>query len=99
MIPNAFAIAYRIGKWYMERIHSWPWGGERPVRTLKPYFQAVSRGRFYEFTVGAQHALNFLTMRGGETIKKMLIRFGVRDHPDPVSLKQGYLLVSVGEKA
>jgi len=98
MIPNAFAIAYRIGKWYMERIHRWPWGGERPMRTLKPHFRSVNKGRFYEFTVGAQHSLTFLNMRGGETIKKMLIRFGVRDHLDPVSLKQGYLLVSVGEK-
>ena len=99
MTPNALAIAYRIGKWYLERTHRWYWGGERPMRTLKPHFDAVSRGRFCEFTVGARHALNFLTMRGGKTIQRLLTQLGIKDHPYPVFLKQGYLLVSVGEKA
>ena len=99
MTPNALAIAYRIGKWHLERTHRWYWGGERPMRTLKPHFDAVNRGRFCEFTVGAQHALNFLTMRGGKKIQRLLPRLGIKDHPNPVFLKQGYLLVSVGEKA
>lgn len=99
MVPNALAISYRIGKWYMERTGRWYWGGERPMRTLKPHFRSVTKGRFYEFTVGAQHALNFLTMRGGRKIQKLLTCLGIRDDPDPAPLRQGYLLVSVGEKA
>ncbi len=69
------------------------------MRTLKPHFQLVSKGRFYEFTVGAQHALNFLTMRRGVKIQRFLARVGFRDHSDLAPFKQGYLLVSVGEKA
>src|SRR5262245_61994064 len=38
MVPNASSVAYRVGKFYMEKRGTWHWGGERPHSTLKPYF-------------------------------------------------------------
>lgn len=100
LVPNALSIAYRVGKWYMERTKRWPWGGERPFRTLKPSFRAVTKGKLSEFTVDAQNSLNFLTMPGGERIKNLLIRtLRLKYHSRPVLLRQGYLLVTIGEKA
>jgi len=99
LVPNALSIAYRVGKWYMQRTKRWPWGGERPFRTLKPSFRAVTKGKLFEFTVDAQNSLNFLTMPGGERIKNLLIRtLRLKYHSRPVLLKQGYLLVTIGEK-
>jgi ubiquinone/menaquinone biosynthesis C-methylase UbiE len=99
MVPNALSIAYRIGKWYMEKTKRWSWGREFPFRTLKPYFRAVTKGKVFEFTVDARHSLNFLTMPCGERIKRTVVRaLRLRHHSRPALFRQGYLLVTVGEK-
>jgi SAM-dependent methyltransferase len=99
MVPNALSIAYRIGYWYMKKTKQWKWGGERPFTTLKPYFNGISDVRIAEFTVAAKHSLNFLTMPTSDYIKRLIIRFlKMKDHAKPALLKQGYLLVAIGER-
>ncbi len=98
--PNALSVAYRLGKWYMERSNQWRWGGERPLRTLKLHFRGTTRGKVVEFTLGTRHALNFLTMPGGKYLRSLLLRaLRGKCHSEPSFLRQGYLLVTIGEKA
>jgi len=100
MVPNALSIAYRVGKFYMEKRGTWEWGGERPFPTLKPYFRAAGCHQIDEVSVAAKTSLNFLTMRGGERIKRLFVRtLGLKDHAKPALFKQGYLLITIGEKA
>ena len=99
MVPNALSIPYRIGKFYMERTGTWEWGGERPFVTMKPYFRAVGCNRMREVSVAAKTSLNFLTMRGGGLLKRLTTSvLRLTDHPEPSLFKQGYLLITVGEK-
>ena len=99
LVPNARSIAYRLGKWYLERRGRWHWGRERPFRTLRPHFRAAGNGRVTEFCVGTRHSLDFLVMRGGPTLKRLLIRLlRLTDHSKPAAFGQGYLLVTIGER-
>jgi SAM-dependent methyltransferase len=99
LVPNALSIAYRVGKFYQEKTGAWEWGGERPFPTLKPYFRAVGCRNITEMTVAAKLSLDFLTMRGSGLLKRMLIRgLQLKSHDNPAKLKQGYLLISIGEK-
>ncbi len=99
MVPNAASLAYRIGKFYMEQRGTWEWGGERPHSTLKPFFREVGCHDVEELSVAAKTSLEFLTMRGGAPIRRTLTRFfNLTDHPRPALLKQGYLLITVGNK-
>jgi SAM-dependent methyltransferase len=99
LVPNARSIAYRLGKWYLERRGRWHWGRERPFHTLRPHFQAAGNVQVTEFCVGTKHSLDFLVMRGGPVLKRLLIRgLGLTDHAQPAAFGQGYLLVTIGEK-
>lgn len=99
MAPNAFSIAYRFGKRYMEKKGQWFWGKERPFYSLKSLFQKADKCTVKEFSVGTKHSLTFLTMRGGKYVKKLIEKFFfLKDHCRPAALKQGYLLITVGEK-
>ena len=99
MVPNAFSIPYRIGKFYMEKRGTWEWGGERPFATMKPYFTAVGCHRIHEVSVAAKTSLNFLTMRGGGFVKGLATTvLRLTDHGQPSLFKQGYLLITIGQK-
>ena len=99
MVPNALSLPYRLGMWHMKRTEQWPWGGEVPSYTLKHYFRSASNLRVSEFSVGARQSLDFLTMPGGETIKKVCTRLlNLRHHSKPALFRQGYLLITVAEK-
>src|SRR5574341_727390 len=99
MVPNALSIFYRIGYWYMKKTKKWNWGGERPFVTLKPYFKGIENIENVEFTVAAKHSLNFLTMPKGESMKRLIMRLlKLKDHSKPAWLRQGYLLITIGEK-
>jgi ubiquinone/menaquinone biosynthesis C-methylase UbiE len=99
MVPNAFSIAYRLGYWYSKKTKQWVWGGERPFYTLKAYFKSIENTRFFEFTVAPKHSLNFLTMPKSDLFKKMIIRaLTLKDDSNPALFRQGYLLISIGEK-
>jgi len=99
MVPNAFCLPYRVGKWHMERTGTWVWKGESPFYTLKPYFASSNNLRVFEFSVAAKHSLKFLQMPMGRRIAKTCTRlFRLQDHAQHARFKQGYLLVTVGEK-
>ena len=100
MVPNARAIAYRIGKWYMERTGTWEWGGEVPSHTLKHHFQRAGAASIREFSVGGQHSVDFLApLPGGARAINLLTRsLRLTRHHRPSHFRQGYLLVTIGEK-
>ena len=84
LVPNAFSVAYRVGKWYMERSGTWTWGGEVPSYSLKSTFEGAGAVRTTELTVAARHSLDFLVMPLGSQIKRAcikLLRMG--HHVDP----------------
>ena len=99
MVPNAWSLPYRCGKWYLERKKAWVWGGEHPFATLKPHFRSATKGPIREYSVGTRHSLDFLTMPGGPLVQKAVKKvFRLKDHPNPSFLNQGYLLITIGEK-
>jgi SAM-dependent methyltransferase len=99
LVPNARSLAYRLGKWYLETRGRWHWGRERPFRTLRPHFRATGCAQVTEFCVATKHSLDFLVMRGGPTLQRLLIRLlRLTDHSKPAAFGQGYLLVTIGEK-
>lgn len=100
MVPNAWSIFYQLGKWHLELIKKWQWGGERPFTTLRPHFEAANRNlKLQEFSVGSKHSVGFLQIPFGRTLQKVIIK-GLRltDHSRPSRLNQGYLLITIGEK-
>ena len=98
MVPNARSVAYRLGKWHMERSQAWPWGGEEPSHSLRAHFRAAGATNVREYSIGARHALGFLTMRGGERLTRLLTRaLHMTDDAQPSRFRQGYLLVTIGD--
>lgn len=100
LVPNAYSACYRLGMWYMKKNNNWPWGGERAFKTLKHCFHVIPNIRVTEFSVGTKHSLNFLdSMPKGKFIHKAMIKiFNLKDHSRPALCRQGYLLVTIGEK-
>jgi ubiquinone/menaquinone biosynthesis C-methylase UbiE len=99
MVPNALSIPYRLGKWYMERTRNWPWGGEVPSYSLKQLFRQAGSVKTEEFSLAARHSLNFLTMPFGSRIRQALTPvLTSADESQPALLRQGYLLVTIGQK-
>ena len=100
MVPNAWAIAYRLGKWYAERGGTWEWGGEVPSYTLRHHFKRAGAVGIREFSVGGQHAVDFLEpLPGGRRVARLFSRMlRLTRHSRPSRLRQGYLLVTIGEK-
>ena len=100
MVPNASAIAYRLGKWYMERVGTWEWGGEVPSYTTQRAFKRAGAVAIREFSVGGRHSVDFLaSLPGGPHAVNLLTRtLKLTRHPRPSRLRQGYLLVTIGEK-
>ena len=100
MAPNAYSLAYRIGMRYLQNTNNWQWGGERPFYTLKPQFRKAGFKNIEEFSVGSKHSLSFLRMPHGKHIQGIIIKMlNLKDHSKPSLLRQGYLLISVGEKS
>jgi SAM-dependent methyltransferase len=98
LVPNARSIAYRLGKWYLERTKKWCWGGERPFRTLKPYFKPDMNIAITEFTIGTKHSLKFLKMPGGRPLQRIIEKgFNLKDHSKQSRFNQGYILITIGE--
>ncbi len=99
LVPNAASVAYRLGKWHLERAGRWVLGGERPFFSLKKQFHLAGYGRVREITVGGKLSLNFLQIRGGACAKRWIEKIArLTDHPRPSCFRQGYLLISTAEK-
>jgi hypothetical protein len=100
MVPNARAVAYRLGKWYMEWRGTWEWGGEVPSYTLEPALMRAGAQSVREFSVGALHSLEFLhaVPAGDRAARGLTALFNLTRHARPARFGQGYLLVTIGEK-
>ncbi len=97
--PDAFCVGYGIGKWYAKRKGRWAWGDERRFTSLKPYLRAAGSSRVRQFSVSAKHGLSFLTMPGGGLVRRSLtFVLRLKDDSRAVMLRQGYMLVGVGEE-
>ena len=94
MVPNAASIAYRTGKEIMEKNGTWQYGLEMPLYTQIPDFTAAGYKIKAEYTIGAEHALNFLDCNNPlyGAIKSWL-----HENVTDDDCHQGYLLVTIGE--
>jgi SAM-dependent methyltransferase len=60
LVPNAACVAYRAGKDYQEERGFWLYGLETPILTLREEYEAAGLRVDSEYSVGFQHAFNFL---------------------------------------
>jgi hypothetical protein len=100
LVPNARAIGYRLGKWYMEMKGTWEWGGEVPSYSLKKQFARAGGASIREFAVGGLHSVDFLApLPGGSRMINLLTRaLKLTRHSRPSRFGQGYLLITIGDK-
>ena len=97
LVPNAWSIFYRLGKWYQETHGSWPWGKEDPKYTVKPFFAKAGLAQLTEYSIDAESSFGFLHPLRPRWIRRALflcarlVPYGVW-----CRMNQGYLLVTVG---
>ena len=95
IIPNAASLAYRVGKALQENNATWEYGLELPQYSLIEEFNKAGFKIDKEYTIGAEHALNFLPQK--HYLRKALEKW-IRENPCEDICGQGYLLVTVGIK-
>lgn len=97
MIPNAASLCYRIGKENQENNGTWPWGREDPDYTQIREFMLAGYNVLREYTIGEEHALNFLDP--DNPIRNLMSEFCMSRHNHRIAdnFHQGYLLVTIGE--
>lgn len=95
IIPNAASIAYRTGKAMMEQNGTWEYGLELPQYSLQSEFEQAGFHVLKEYTIGAEHALEFLPAKFW--LRKAMERW-LKENPTGDDCGQGYLLVTLGEK-
>lgn len=94
MVPNAASLAYRIGKSILEDTGKWKYGLETPRFSLISEFIAAGYCEIQEYTIGTEHALNFLPQK--HYLRGSIERL-IQDNYDLDSMGQGYLLVTIGK--
>lgn len=95
LVPNAFSIPYRMGKYNLEKQNKWIYGKEDPKLSMINYFNKSGFLKVCEETVDAYHSLNFLE----DNIKQLFLDFYNSMKIDELDqLKQGYLLVTYARK-
>ena len=95
MIPNAHSLAFRAGKYMMERAGVWPWGLEMPQDSLLDEFLLAGYGDVRESTLDAMHAVQAF-LPEGHYLRTALERW-FTEEPEAGILGQGYLLLTVGK--
>ena len=95
MIPNAHSLAYRAGKYMMERAGVWPWGLEMPQDSLLDEFLLAGYGNVREDTIDAMHAVQAFLPE--EHYLRIALERWFTENPDAGIMGQGYLLLTVGE--
>lgn len=98
IVPNAHCLGYRVGKRNQEERGEWPFGLEMPLASLRDEFEAVGLRVLMEYTVGIEQGLDFLPPT--HPIRTAL-ESGLRTllPPDLIDCRQGYLRITVGDKA
>jgi malonyl-CoA O-methyltransferase len=98
LVPNASSLAYRAGKLSQESDGTWPYGLEVPLVSLREDFAAAGLTVLEEYSIGAQHSLEFLPRK--HPLRRPLARW-MNEVPRKFlgSCNQGYLLVTIGTKS
>lgn len=91
LIPNAHCLAYRAGKQLAEEKGTWIWGLEMPQSTLMDDFKNAGYENIKEYTIGEEHALNFLPE---DHYLRVAISRWFNDKKNISNWGQGYLLVT-----
>lgn len=100
LVPNARSVFYRVGKAYQEAHGLWRWGREDPKRTLKPFFVRAGLADVREFAIDVKTALDFAcAIRSPWLRRPLLLLSRLLPEAGWNTLRQGYLLVTVGRKA
>lgn len=94
MVPNASSLAYRVGKSILENEGKWQYGIENPLYTQIDEFIKAGYNVSKEYTIGAEHALNFLPMK--HPLRKTIHNW-LKSNLCGDNAGQGYLLVTIGE--
>lgn len=94
MVPNASSLAYRVGKSIMEDEGTWQYGIETPLYTQIDEFIEAGYAVSKEYTIGAEHALNFLPAKHP---LRTTINDWLKSNICGDNAGQGYLLVTIGK--
>jgi ubiquinone/menaquinone biosynthesis C-methylase UbiE len=95
LVPNAASLAYRVGKADMERKGTWSYGLEIPIYSQHTEFTKAGLRVLQEYTIGASHALEFLSKWHP---LRIVLRHWLKHNFCGDNCGQGYLLVTIGEK-
>lgn len=74
LVPNAHSLAYRLGKWYMERTNQWEFGYERPLKSQSDLFSEAGLLPILETTIDAARAAWFLERLPGSRFFRAIWR-------------------------
>jgi cyclopropane fatty-acyl-phospholipid synthase-like methyltransferase len=101
LVPNSLALAYRLGKWQMERRGSWEFGYEKPERSQRSIFEEAGLVNVRETTADAARTAWFLKVYGEENWSQRAWRRLGQTAPRFLEgvARQGYMLVTVGDVA
>lgn len=96
LVPNAHSLAYRLGKYLAEKNKTWQYGLEIPQESLKEQFEKAGFINVREYTIGDEHALDFLPKDHYLYIalKQWMLDM---EEEERKTCGQGYLLVTIGE--
>lgn len=101
LVPNALSLAYRLGKWQMERTGTWEFGYEQPTISQISLFQSVGLINVRETSVHAERSGWFL--RDLPMAKYLQKTWSTLCRISPKRMdrlaRQGYMLVTSGEVA
>jgi malonyl-CoA O-methyltransferase len=97
LVPNASCVPYRLGKRAQEVAGAWPYGLEMPLLSLRADYEAAGIRFVREFTVGAKHALGFMSTELESLHRDMAQAFDPIHESILADWNQGYLLLSIGD--
>lgn len=98
LVPNANAIFYRVGKWYLEKTDAWPYGVEEPRFSLVPQFEEAGLGVITEFTTGVGMGLDWIYNLPNVSKEVFLAIREWYESEGELLDQLGYLVVTVGSK-
>jgi SAM-dependent methyltransferase/glycosyltransferase involved in cell wall biosynthesis len=71
VVPYAGNPFYLMGKWWAEKRGTWPFGHERPLRSLGPVFDAAGVTLKAEYTIDFSDAIEFMgSLPGGDVLRQ-----------------------------
>ncbi|WP_246239636.1 glycosyltransferase [Paenibacillus anseongensis] len=97
LVPYSRSLPYRIGKAYAEANHTWRYGTEIPVDSLKQEFELSDIEVEEERNIGFIQSMDFLDyIPGAEIIKQSAIEWYSELNDKEREFFPGYLLVTLG---